>query len=154
MGCSVGCCSRTSSWCNLVAGTTPRVVMLLLHAQSDTESHSCGQTCAFLQWPVSKTTCRSGMQAALRRLRAEGRAGSRAPRAPKGSINRPWPSEPAPWPSTTPSLSSRTASPSTALSSSSARITWFGSTPRESLSGHILYARPFTHVAWLLNEHV
>lgn len=146
MGCSVGCCSRLLSWCNLVAGTTPRVVMLLLHAQSDTESRSCAQSCAFLEWPVSKTTCRSAMEAALRRVRAEGRAASSPPRAPTGSISRPWPSEPAPWPSTTPSLSSRTASPSTALSSSSARITWFGSTPRKSPSGHILYARPF--YAW------
>ena len=67
-------------------------------------------------------------------------AGKGVPQGPSGCTSSRWPSAPVPWPCTTPSPSGKTASPSTAPSSSSGRITWSGSMPRRSPSGHILCA--------------
>lgn len=98
-------------------------------------------SCFLTEWPGLETTFRvcwaQGMEGPSATVTAMGRpcpqvASPRLSSRPKRSV-------PAPWPCTTPSRSGRTASPSTGPSSSLVRTTLSGSTPRKSLSGHILF---------------
>lgn len=119
-------------WEELVAGTTSRVVMLLLYSLSDVNLDFYSQICAFLQWLASKTISRPGMEAVdLQRVQAEGSAGNRAPRADRGCISKQWPKEPGQWPYTTRYRSNRTVSQSTDPFSSSAKIISFGNMQRK-----------------------
>lgn len=127
--------------CHAERGTAPCFLGEYNRIFSPFSSHlPCGLL--LTEWPVSETTSRACWVQGMEGQSASGTAMA----LPCLQVvylqpsSRPKRSVPAPWPCTTLFRSGRTASPSTGRSSSSARTTWSGSTPRKSLSGHILFS--------------